>query len=554
MPFNLKEYHDDFLFAPLGGSNEIGMNLNLYHYQGKWLMVDCGMGFAEDYLPGVEVLVPNIEFVMEIKKDLVGLVLTHAHEDHLGAVPYLWNEIQCPIYATPFTMSLLKHKLKEEGLTNKTKLVEVKPGAKYDLGPFALEMVGLTHSIPEMQAIAIRTEKGVVMHTGDWKFDDQPMLGPQSDEAKLKQYGDEGVLAMVCDSTNVFVEGVSGSESGVRENLTQLIKQCKQRVVVTTFASNLARLETIILAAEAAGRTVALAGRSLWRVTECAKDSGYLKGIKPILTEREAMDVARDKLLLICTGCQGEPMAALTKIARNDHHAIRIAAGDSVIFSSRKIPGNEMRIKYIHNLLITNGIEVFNDNTHDIHVSGHPCRDELARMYQLVRPQIAIPVHGEPMHLHEHVKFARKMQVPETVEVRNGVVVLLEMGNAKMIGQVESGYMAIDGSTLIPTDSPVIRMRRKLRDDGAVFVSIVMDKKTDELLAPPKVTAPGSLDAELDRDLLEALSEEIREDVERMKAGPSTQMIQDAARTAIRRIYKQDLGKKPVIEVQVLKI
>lgn len=553
MTFNFKEYADELLFVPLGGSNEIGMNLNLYTYKGKWLMIDLGIGFADNYIPGVDVLLPDISFITKHKKDLLGIVLTHAHEDHLGAVPYLWEELGCPVYATPFTAAVLKAKLTDEGNILKIPVKEIRPGQKTQLGPFEFEMVPLTHSIPEMQAIALRTDKGVIMHTGDWKLDPDPLVGPVTDEKTLKKYGDEGVLAMVCDSTNVFVDGISGSESEVRDNLVKIIANCKQRVVVTTFASNIARLESIIRAGQTAGRHVALAGRSLRRMVTAAKESGYLQDINPLLSEREIHDIARNDILIICTGCQGEPLAALSKIARNEHPNIRLSAGDTVIFSSRKIPGNETKVSYIYNALTKRGLEVITDNRTHVHASGHPCRDELALMYQMVRPKIAVPTHGEAHHIHEHAKFARSMQVPETVEAKNGSIILLAEGKATEISTVESGYIAVDGNSLIPTDSAIIRTRRKIREDGYIVVSAVIDKH-NELLATPRISAPGSMDPNEDKDLLQALRDEITDAVENTKAKATVDKISEEIRTAIRRFVREELGKKPVIDVHVIKV
>jgi len=553
MAFNLKEYEDELLFVPLGGSNEIGMNLNLYAYKGKWLMIDLGIGFADAYLPGVEILLPDIEFIKEHKKNLLGIVLTHAHEDHLGAVPYLWEELKCPVYATAFTHAVLKAKLADEGLSTKIPVTEVRPGQKLKLGPFEFEMVPLTHSIPEMQAVALRTDKGVVMHTGDWKLDPDPLVGPVTDEATLKKYGDEGVLAMVCDSTNVFNDGESGSEAGVRDTLAKIISGCKSRVVVTTFASNIARIESIIAAGVKAGRHIALAGRSLRRVTTAAKESGYLKDAPPFLNEREIGDVPKSDILIICTGCQGEPLAALSKIARGEHPSIRLSPKDTVIFSARKIPGNETRVAYIYNQLTRMGLEIITSKRHHVHVSGHPCRDELARMYQLVRPKIAIPTHGEARHIHEHAKFARSLQVPEIVEARNGSVILLAEGRALEIGNVPSGYVAVDGSSLIPADSAVIKVRRRIRDEGCVIVSVVLDKH-NKLLSAPRISSPGSMDAEEDRELLALLSEEIEEAVQNLKPKDPTNKVSEVIRTVMRRVFREELGKKPVLDVHVIKV
>lgn len=553
MTFNFSKHKNELLFVPLGGSNEIGMNLNLYTIDGKWLMVDCGIGFAGDYLPGVEIIVPDISFIAEHKENLLGLVITHAHEDHLGAVPYLWRELGCPIYTTPFTAAFLKNKIAEMGAGKKPQIHEIACGGSVDLDPFKIEFIEMTHSIAEMQAVAITTKKGVVMHTGDWKFDDAPMIGSLSDVDALKRYGDGKVLAMVCDSTNVFEEGSSGSEGEVREHLISLIKTCKKRVVVSTFASNLARVATLIHAAEESGRMVALAGRSLYRVVDAAKHAGYIREDMEFINEREIMNLPREDVLLICTGCQGEPRAALTRISRGDHPHIRLQPDDTVIFSSRKIPGNEVKINGIQNRLVQKRVEVITDRNYYIHVSGHPARDELKKMYELVRPRIAVPTHGEPRHLHEHAKLARSFGVKETVEARNGAVVWLEEGEASIIGEVHSGYVAIDGSSLIPTDGEVIRTRRKLRDDGAVFISLTLDKD-GELASPVQIAAPGILDTKEDAELVVEYAGEVADAIENLKKKSGDEIVKEAARLVIRRSIKRDLDKKPVIEVLLARV
>lgn len=553
MTFDFSKYKNELLFVPLGGSNEIGMNLNLYTIDGKWLMVDCGIGFATEYLPGIEVIVPDISFISQIKDNLLGLVVTHAHEDHLGAVPYLWRDIGCPIYATPFTSCFLKHKLSEMGPGKQPKLIELPTGGSVDIGPFSLELVDLTHSIPEMQGVAIRTSKGVVMHTGDWKFDEAPMVGPVSNYDALKRYGDGNVLAMVCDSTNVFVEGESGSEGEVREHLTRLIKSCKQRVIVSTFASNLARVHTLINAAHESGKVVALAGRSLWRVVEAAQESGYLPQDMDFVTDKEVMNLPREDVLLICTGCQGEPRAALTRIARGDHPSIRLLPGDTVILSSRKIPGNEVRINWVTNKLAERGVEVISDKDHFIHVSGHPARAELKRMYDLVRPRIAVPTHGERRHLHEHAKLARQWGASKAVEAHNGAVVWLDAEEASVIGTVHSGYIAIDGSSMIPTDGEVIRTRRKLRDDGCVLISATVNQR-GELLFPVQLSAPGVFDAKEDKELIAECIAEISDAIEQAKKGTNDSQLREAARLSVRQLIKREIDKKPVIEVHISRV
>lgn len=548
MTINYREYDNELLFLPLGGSNEIGMNLNLYRYKGKWLMIDLGIGFADSYLPGIEVVLPNIDAIVPHKSDLLGLVLTHAHEDHLGAVPYLWPELGCPVYATPFTSAVLKAKLAEEGLQGKVKMHEVKAGEDYKIGPFTFEMVPITHSIPEMHAVAVKTDRGTVMHTGDWKLDAQPMVGVTTDEKALKRYGDEGVLAMVCDSTNVFVEGESGSESDVRDSLTNIIKGCKDRVVVTTFSSNIARLETVIYAAMGAGRSVALAGKSIWRMVAAAQEAGYLKDAGPFLTDEQGMKLRREEVAIIATGCQGESRAALNRIARNEHPAIRLTPGDTVIFSSRTIPGNETSIAYIHNKLTELGVEVVNSDTSFVHVSGHPARMELERMYQLVRPKIAVPVHGEARHIHEHAKLAKSLQVPHTIEPRNGSIICLSGDHPGEVGRAEVGYIAMDGNSFLDTNSPVIRARRKIRDDGFCIASVVL-KKNGDLASDPRISAPGCLDEMEDKEMIDNLNEQIAEVVEKGRSGKKG--LEESIRSVMRKVIRDELGKKPVLSVHI---
>ena len=551
MALNLKEYHDQLLFVPLGGSNEIGMNLNLYHYQGKWLMVDLGIGFADEYLPGVDIIVPDIEFVQDIRDDLLGLVLTHAHEDHLGAVPYLWDDIGCDIYATPFTASVLKAKLAGEGMQGRVPIKEIPTGSQLKLGPFDLDLIPLTHSIPEMQALAIKTDKGVVMHTGDWKLDAEPMVGEVSDETSLKKYGDAGILAMVCDSTNVFVEGESGSEGTVRKHLKEQIAACKERVIVTTFASNIARVESIILCAQECGRKVALAGRSLHRVTGAAKDAGYLQDVDPFISDKDVANLPRDEVLILCTGGQGEERAALSRMVQGSHPTLKLASGDTVIFSTRVIPGNENRLRWLTNQLVRKEINMITDKDAPIHVSGHPARAELERMYQLVRPQIAIPVHGETQHIHEHARFAKNMQVPQVVEAFNGAVINLSGGDdVRVVEVADSGYIAIDGDSMIETNSPVIRMRRRLRDEGNITVSVVLDKDGG-LLCRPQISAPGSLDADGDEALIVDLQDAVSNAIERLGKRAKMNALKDKIRTAIRKTITRELRKRPVIEVHI---
>ncbi|BBJ31538.1 MBL fold hydrolase [Rickettsia asiatica] len=554
--FNIKNHKNDLLFVPLGGSNEIGMNLNLYHYKGKWLMIDCGSGFADDYLPGVDMIIADSSFIEKYKKDIVGLILTHAHEDHLGGVQYLWNSLKCPIYTTTFTSNFLKIRLNEYDFAKNIKIHEVKPGSKINLDPFSLEMVPLTHSAPEMQAIMIRTDAGNILHTGDWKFDNDPILGKKADEELLKSYGDEGVLALVCDSTNVFNKGSSGSEGDVRKSLVDIIAGCPQIVVVSTFASNLARLDTIIHAAGLAGRKVVLTGRSLHRMMLAAQESGYFKDIAPLISERDVSRFRREELLVIATGCQGEPMAATAKLASNAHPSIRLAPKDTMIFSSKIIPGNEKKIFRLFNIFVKAGIEVITERDHFVHVSGHPSIDELQKMYSLIRPNICIPVHGEPVHIHEHVKLAKKNGIKQAIEVENGSVVLLEPNNAKVMSKVESGYLAVDGNYLLPLESPIFKARRRMRESGIVVASVVINKK-GLLVANPMLSMPGLLDPKEDMALVNLIKNDVKELVtiqnKQAKKALSDEQVIEAIKGTIRKTLKQEINKSPVIIVNLEK-
>jgi ribonuclease J len=557
MAINLKEYKDKLLFIPLGGSNEIGINVNLYHYKGKWIMVDCGSGFADDHLPGVDMVVADLSFIEERKKDLLGIVITHAHEDHLGAIQYLWNELDCPIYTTKFTKAFLKAKIAEYSFSDHLKIIEVDPKDRLALGPFSIEMIGLTHSAPEMQALMIRTDAGNILHTGDWKFDPKPIVGEASDQAALKACGDEGVLALVCDSTNVFNKGTSGSEGDVRESLVDIIAGCPKMVVVTTFASNLARLDTIIHAGQKAGRKVALTGRSLHRMFAAAQECGYLTDIKPLIDERSVGNHKREELLIIATGCQGEPMAATSKMAVGSHHSVKLAKNDTVIFSSKIIPGNDKKIFKMFNVFVKQGVEVITEKDHFVHVSGHPAVDELKEMYKLVRPQVCIPVHGEPVHIHEHAKLAKSSGIKEAVEVENGSVVLLDISGSKVIDTVKSGYLAVDGNYLLPDDSQIFKMRRRMRDAGIVVVSLVLDDKF-RLVCPPMLSVPGLLDYVEDRDVIDELktlvADALRDQRKKSKTNLSVDHIDSCTRRALRRGIKQEINKTPMIIVNIEEI
>ena len=549
----------ELVFVPLGGAEEIGMNLNLFGYgppgDYDWLMVDLGVTFADDSMPGVDVIVPDPTFIQQNKDRLIGLVLTHGHEDHIGAVPYLWPGLRCPIYTTPFTAALLRRKLEMDLPGETVKITNVPLSTKFDVGPFSLELISLTHSMPEANAIAVRTPLGTVLHTGDWKFDPGPVVGPVSDEQALRAVGDEGVLATVGDSTNVFVEGTSGSEADLLESLTEIISGCDGRVAVCCFASNVARLQTVFDAATANGRAVALVGRSLWRINAAARETGYLSDLPPFLEADEAVHLPRDEVLYICTGSQGEPRAAMSRIAADDHRDLFLEKGDAVIFSSRRIPGNEIAIGHLQNRLARKGVRVVTEETDFVHVSGHPARDELIRMYQHLRPQIAVPVHGEARHLIEHAALARECQVPQAVVVENGSMVRLAPGNAEIIDRVPAGRLAADLRGLSPIDGQAMRQRGRTAQNGSVVVTLLVDNKGVPV-GGVQMTVLGVIEDdeiiyvtdEVDEIIEIALEEMSRKRLRDDKA------VAEAARIAVRRFFHANYGKRPLTTVHVVRV
>ncbi len=546
---------DGLYFVPLGGSGEIGMNLNLYAYGGEWLMLDCGVTFGDDSQPGLDVVMPDPQFIVERRDRLLGIVATHAHEDHIGAIPYLWPQLRCPIWATPFTAALLRAKLAEVGLADRVPITIVPMSGRFEIGPFALELITLTHSIPEPNAVVIRTPAGTVLHSGDWKLDPDPLIGEVSDEAALRRLGDEGVLALVCDSTNALRPGSSRSEGELRESLTELIGRYDGRVAVACFASNVARLATIAHAAQAHGRDAALVGRSLWRIDKAARETGYLADVPRFLTEEEAGYVPRDRIVLICTGSQGEPRAALSRIARDDHAHVTLEPGDVVIFSSKVIPGNEKAIGRLQNALARLGVDIVTETDEFVHVSGHPCQDELVRMYQLVRPQVAIPVHGEARHLAAHAELARDCQVNEVLVIENGAVVRLDTAGAAVVGEVPAGRVASDGNTLLPVDGPALQQRRRVAGNGGAVASLVVDRR-GRLVASPRVTLIGLADVEAVPEIAASLGDRVAEALEAIP-GPlrrDDDTLSEAARRALRRGLSDFLGKRPVIEIQVVRL
>jgi ribonuclease J len=554
---------DELVFLPLGGSGEIGMNLNAYGYgpahDRKWIIVDIGVTFGGSALPGVEIILPDPTYLEQFKDDILGIVLTHAHEDHIGALAWLWPRFKAPIYATPFTAVLVREKLRERGLEQKAPVTVTPLKGTVTLGPFEIEYVTLTHSIPEPNGLAIRTPLGLVWHTGDWKIDPDPLIGHTTDEARLRQLHDEGVLAMVCDSTNVFVEGHTGSEADVRESLISLFKTLHGKIAVTAFASNVARVESVVIAAAKAGRKVCLLGRSMHRIVGAAKATGVLPEELAIISEGEAALMQDRDVLYLCTGSQGESRAALARIASGDHRSLSLSEGDTVIFSSRVIPGNETAIYNLYNRLAEKGVQVITGDDWPIHVSGHPARDELRQMYEWVRPKIAVPVHGERRHILEHVKLALELQTPEALAPRNGDLIRLAPGPAEVIDEVPNGRLYIDGDVMIESEDEALGERRKLASEGSVMVTMaVSSKKNGAIISGPEIRVKGLTGA--DEDRLDVNLDDLAEVAERAYAKLSgaerddEDIAEEMIARAVRRAAEKAWGKRPVVEAVILTI
>ena len=543
---------NELLFLALGGSGEIGMNANLYGCDGKWVMVDLGMTFSDPGYPGVDLIFPDLQFIEQRRKDLLGIVLTHGHEDHIGALPYLAADLGVPLYATPFTAGLIRGKLDEAGLSADIELNVIDNEGSFELGPFGFRYVPLAHSIAEGNAVLIDTPYGRIFHTGDWKLDDAPLVGVPSTPEELTAIGDEGILALVCDSTNVFNPRASGSEGNVRDNLVTEVGKQKGRVVVTTFASNVARVATLGEVAKKTGRTLCVAGRSLHRIIENAQSHGYLQDFPDTVGFDEAMKLPRGKVLIAATGGQGEPRAALGRMAA-DSHPIKLETGDAVLFSSKQIPGNELSIGKIQNELAEKEVIMVTDRQADIHVSGHPGRPELAEMYGWIRPQIILPVHGEMRHMQEQARFALECGVKKAVVQKNGDLVRLAPGKPGKIGHEFTGRLILDGDVILPADGGSINERRKLSINGHVSVAIALDEKQRTIGEP--IVSPSGLP--LDEDLV-PFCDEAAEDasaVLRKQGKGGVQNIEkarEAVRIAVRQCATRWTGKKPVVDVLII--
>ena len=538
---------NELIFVALGGSGEIGMNVNLYGCQGKWIMVDCGITFADPNYPGVELILPDLAFIEERIDDLLGIVLTHGHEDHIGALPYLAEDLGVPLFASPFTAGLIAGKLEEEGNAGRIALNVIEPGESFALGPFGLRFVPVAHSIPEGNALLIETPLGRVFHTGDWKLDETPVLGEPASEATIRAIGDAGVLALVCDSTNVFNPEASGSEASVAEGLAETVAAARGRVVVTTFASNAARLKTIGAVAEASGRRLCVAGRSLDRILKVARATGYLADFPALIDVDQAMRLPRDKVLVVATGGQGEERAALARIAF-DSHPISLDAGDTVIFSSKQIPGNEIAIGRIQNALAAKGVVMITDRQAHVHVSGHPGRPELATMYGWVRPQLLVPVHGEMRHLMEQARLGLSLGIPRAMVQTNGEIVRLAPGDPVKIGHAPAGRLVLDGDVILPADGSTINERRKLSLNGQISVAVALQR--GRMIGTPQIRYSG-VPVEEDRD---PFVEEAAEAAAQAAKGGGRDMekLREAIRLAVRRVATRWTGKKPVVDVLLI--
>ena len=551
----------ELVFAPLGGIGEIGMNLSIYGFgderRRQWLIVDCGVSFAsEEQLPGVDLILPDIRYLLEQRRNILGLVLTHAHEDHMGALIDLWPKLNVPLYATPFAAALFEaRRLSEPGAPSIP--VNVVPlNGRVALGPFTVDFINVAHSIPESNALAIRTALGTVVHTGDWKIDLTPVVGAPTDEAKLTALGDQGTLALIGDSTNAVRDGRSPSEADVAKTLTELIRTAPARVAVTTFASHVGRIRAVADAARIAEREVVLVGRAMERVVQVARETGYLDGVQDFRAAESYGYLPPDKVLALCTGSQGESRAALARIAQDEHPEVTLTRGDRVIFSARTIPGNEKAVARVINGLVTQGVEVITDRDHLVHVSGHPRRAELLDMIKWVRPTILIPAHGEALHLAEHAKLAGNAGVPQVLVCRNGDLVKLAPGPAAIIDEIPSGRLYKDGALLVDAEAPTVAARRRLSFAGVVTVALALSEKGQlvadpeiELIGIPETDAGGRSMADIARDAIEEAFESLPKPRRR-----DPDEVAEAVRRAVRGAIAERWNKKPVCHVHVLSV
>ena len=550
---------EELLFCPLGGSGEIGMNMNLFAYgkpdNQKWIMVDIGVTFADDSIPGIDLIYPDPGFIIDKKDDLLGIILTHAHEDHIGAIAHIWPQIKCKIFSTPFTAVLIKEKFKEKRIDIGNNLKIVNLNGTVDLKPFKVEFITLTHSILEPNGLRIETPAGNILHTGDWKCDPNPLIGDKINSKRLKEIGDKGVLAMICDSTNVFSIGRAGSELDVRKSLLSLMSRLKKRIIVTSFASNVARMESIFYCAEKSGRQISLVGRSMHRIYKAAKECGYLKNIMKPIDSRDAKKISREKIVYLCTGSQGEPMGAMMRIATYVHPDVLIEKGDTVIFSSKIIPGNERKLYKLHNQLVRDGIEVISEESDFVHVSGHPNREDLNDMYDWVRPKAVIPVHGEHRHMKEHINFAKEKQIPYPIKVENGDIVKIYPGKKPEIyDKAPSGRLYVDGSVSVEEDSKSIKERKNISSNGYMEVTILVTPKGN-IHKRPIISFKG-LPVIKEEEFIYGLEEEIEKTSKTFSLNnkKQEQNLIDALKISCRKYSKEKTGKKPFTNINIVQI
>ncbi len=551
---------EEFIFCPLGGSGEIGMNMNLFAYGNpddrKWIIVDIGVTFADDTIPGIDLIYPDPGFIVDKKDDLLGLVLTHAHEDHIGAIAHIWPKLLCNIYATPFTAILIQEKFKEKKIDIANKLKIIKLNGNVQLGPFKIEFVTLTHSILEPNGLSIETPAGTVLHTGDWKCDPNPLIGETINEKKLKQVGDKGVLAMICDSTNVFSPGRAGSEMDVRKNLLNIMEKISKRIIVTSFASNVARMESIFYCAKKTGRKISLIGRSMHRIYKAARQCGYLKNLIEPINSKEAKKISREKIVYLCTGSQGEPNGAMMRLANYIHPDVFVESGDTVIFSSKIIPGNEKKLSKLHNQLVKNGIEVISEDNAFVHVSGHPNREDLKDMYNWVKPRSVIPVHGEHRHMIEHINFAKEMQVPYPVQVENGDIVKLFPGEKPtIIDKAPVGRVFVDGNISVGEESQSIKDRKNLSYNGFLEITIIINN-SGNVINKPIISFKGIPIDNDNSDFLIDLEDKIRNTCKTFSLSNSKQEynLVETLKTNCRKTIKEKTGKRPYTNVNLVRI
>ena len=549
----------ELFFCPLGGSGEIGMNMNLFGYGSpddtKWLIVDMGVTFADESVPGIDLIYPDPGFIVDKKKDLLGIVLTHAHEDHIGSVAHIWPKLKCNIYSTPFTSVLIKEKFKEKKIDIEKYLKIVQLNGSIKLENFNVEFVTLTHSILEPNGLIIKTPIGTILHTGDWKCDPNPLIGDSINEKRLKEIGNEGVVAMICDSTNVFNPGRAGSENDVRDNLLKIMRNIKKRIIVTSFASNVARMETIFYCAEKTGREISLVGRSMHRIFKAARQCGYLDKVKEPVDPRDAKKIPREKIVLLCTGSQGEPNGAMMRITSDIHPDIAIEKEDTVIFSSKIIPGNEKKLFKMHNQLVKNGIEVISEENEFVHVSGHPNREDLKDMYNWIKPRSVIPVHGEHRHMAEHINFAKEMQVPYPLQVENGDVVKIPKNRKpEIVDKAPTGRMYLDGSVSIGEDSKTIKERKNLSFNGLLEITIIVNEKGN--IKKPFISLTGlPVSEESKMDFKMDLEHEIYKICKTFSVGNPKQEknLEEKIKSNCRKIIKNRIGKRPFTNINLIR-